>query len=247
MKTALLLCLFSLMASFAHNGSETTTLERGCPSFEGHPGMPAINEDYDLILLPQLISFSDLAVTATVQEVKEHTLLADLDSAIVGTPEATRLIIQKYIPSKFDGPREVPYAKGQSFLFFLKQMKAQNTEEQKWRVSGVAGEGELPLQDNSVYFIRYYIEGLDKGDNKVHGMLRRLDRYPLPEFMVAVSEYGKCFTWESVVDADGRRRYYARVVCTTEDLQVYRERSWMANYLAQESLKRIRKSDYSKD
>jgi len=155
---------------------------------------PSTMSDYALIPLDRMIGTAEFIVVGEVVSMSDTTLRARVDSAVVGDFSGP-LEIAQYIPSRFEGtPRPAPYATGQRFLWFL--VKDEKLRPNVWRIMGAGGEGEMPIDDNFVYFPARHIEGLKAEAYRVHGAQRTTERFELPAFLDAVKNYRKCVKWE---------------------------------------------------
>lgn len=188
--------------------------------------------DYEIIPLPVLIEQSELIISGKVKEVKDSTFIFAINDTIKGTPDNSEIEVIKFIPRRFDGPREVPYKKGQSFMLFVS--KEEDDSNKFWRIRGIAGEGEVPVENGYVYFKAWNIKESAYNHYKVHGKERWIQRYPETVFKNAVGTYLDCFTWKLV-----EGEWIPEQTCTESAVNEYRSESIIHSYLVLETLKRI--------
>ncbi len=186
--------------------------------------------DYEIIPLPVLIEQSELIISGNVQKVKDSTFIFTMNDTIKGKPDNSEIEVIKFIPRRFDGPREVPYKKGQSFMLFISK---EDGSDKHWRIRGIAGEGEVPLEHGYAYFKAWNIEESAYDHYKVHGKERWIQRYSETVFKNAVGDYSDCFTWEPV-----EKEWIPEQTCTESVVNKYRSESVIHSYLVRETLKR---------
>ena len=184
--------------------------------------------DYDPIPLARMIGTTELAVIARVTAVRDDDLTLAVERRLRGTV-GDQLIMAKFVPSKFDSPRAAPYTEGQQFVLFLTRPDAQ---VDRWRVRGLGGEGELPLENGYVYFHGRVVQGLERAEYRVHGVDRNIQRFPVEPVSAAVRAYARCFAWEQ----DDRRRWHSRQICNETTLRTYRRESRVHELITAESM-----------
>lgn len=188
--------------------------------------------DYDPIPLARMIGTTELAVIAHVTAVGDDDLTLAVEHGLLGTV-GDQLRMAKFVPSKFDPPRAAPYAAGQRFVVFLTRPDGQ---ADRWRVRGLGGEGEMPLEDRYVYFHGRVVQGLEQARYRVQGIDRDIQRFPIEPFSAAVGAYARCFKWEQ----DDRRRWHSRQTCNEATLRAYRGESRIHELITAESLQSAR-------
>ena len=197
--------------------------------------------DYDVIPLPKMIAISDLIVIGSVRELGDSTFTLDIQETLFGDIGSQKLNVKMFIPSKFDGPRMLPYAIGQRFLLFL-SIPTEEKSSLYYKVLGYGGEGEMPIEGEFLYFTGYNLEGLVPTTAKVHGMERVLQRFSLTDIKDAVKNYGQCFVWtkvEEIKNNKKRERLVPSKKCPDADMENYQSKSWIHDYLVRETTRRI--------
>lgn len=195
--------------------------------------------DYDPIPFPRLIGMADLGVIGSVTDIGDSIFQFHVDEFLLNKYSLDSLIVRKFIPSKFDGPRPLPYATKQSFALFLTKPEQDNTPH-PWSIIGYTGEGEMPIENGFIYFEGSYLQGLEKKPYEVQGVSRILQRFKLPDFKAAVQNYGECFSWELVEyikNNKKRERWQPSKKCPDVTVKTYQAKSWIHEYLVQETLK----------
>lgn len=222
-----------MLCALAACGAQTegqNGLARSGVADSGHPTAQGARQmDYDPIPLARLIGTTDLAVIGEVIAVEDGFVTIGVGEVLLGDA-GSELRMAEFVPSKFDPPRAAPYARGQRFVLFLTR---ESGAAESWRVRGLGGEGEMPVEDGYVYFHGRVVQGLPKGTYRVHGAERDIQRFDLDAFGDAVRGYTACFAWKQ----DERRRWEASVECEASELRSYRDRSRIHEIIAAESLK----------
>ena len=186
--------------------------------------------------LDRLIGTAELIVMGEVLTVKDATFVARRNSILAGNLPSPEMEILQYVPSRFEGaPRPAPYQTGQTFLWFLVKDQKQPRPDQ-WRIMGAGGEGEMPIQDDFVYFPGRHVEGLATETRRVQGAQRNIQRYDAQEFLEAVKKYRACFTWKSANAA----RPKPVATCNQAALDQLSRTSTMQKYLVGITLNRIK-------
>lgn len=191
--------------------------------------------DFEPIPLPRLIGTAELVVVGQVEEVQEETFSFRVQSVLVGESVGQSIDVIQYVPRRFECPRAAPYESGQAFMLFLTQ-DPEAQDEQRWRILGIVGEGEMPLENGFVYFHGRFVEGLERDKYVVHGAERVIQRYQADAFEAAVRNYRHCFVWET--DPTGERPEPS-CICSDSDLKQYRSQSDIHEYLTLKTLVQI--------
>lgn len=197
--------------------------------------------DYDPIPLPRLIGMADFVVIGTVTDIEDSIFQFHGHEFLLNKYSLDSLIVRKFIPSKFDGPRPLPYATKQSFVLFLTKPIQDNTQH-PWSIIGYTGEGEMPIENGFVYFEGSYLQGLERKPYEVQGVSRNLQRFNLDDFINAVKNYRECFSWrlvEYIKNNKKRERWQPSKKCPDVTVKSYQAKSWIHEYLVQETINRI--------
>lgn len=192
--------------------------------------------DYKPIPLPQLIGMSDLAVVGKVMEIRDETFLFRIDDYLTPRQDSILIEVTKYIAPAFLEDERIPYDSIQHFALFLRKLPRNNTP---WTIIGIGGEGEMPVGDGNVYFNGTYLKGLEFGVHTVQGVEKNTQEVNLELFRDAVQNYTKCFTWKirDQKKDDKTVEVWAPVMdCKESQIEEYRSKSWIHNYLASETL-----------
>lgn len=200
------------------------------------------NSTADFVITPitRMIGMSDLVVIGTIGSIAENTFQFHVDEILFGQP-VSLLNVKKVIPPEIIASRITPYTKGQRFALFLKGPEQEGAAE-LWQVIGVAGEGEMPVDDQYAYLTKYDLKGLEHTDSKIHGAYQKAQRYKLDIFTEAVKGYRDCFSWklnQYTKNNKVKTRWVPGKACTNEAISQYRKKGWLHNYLSQDTLKRI--------
>jgi hypothetical protein len=206
------------------------------------PAQTGMNEDYEPIPLPRMIGMAELIIIGSVNELADSTFVFRIEEVLKGENSGELLLVKPYIPNKFDGPRTQPYALGQRYVLFLLRYEGAPTI---WHIMGYGGEGEMPVEGEFVYFAGQYIEGLERKSYVVEGLNRPLQQYDLNIFKDAVMDYDLCFSWNLVHEIKNnkpRERWVPSNNCNENLTNEFSRRSWIHQYLVQETIKYIPKN-----
>jgi hypothetical protein len=182
--------------------------------------------------LTQMIGISDLVASGRISEVREQSLLVQVDEILAGATTEGALEVAQ--PKRWpDEPRWAPYAPGQRVVLFLREaLPNAATDDPKWSFEGPSGRGELPIDGKYVYLPERY-EGLGEAESvRVHGAAVEFQKIELAHFISAVSEYSECFTWER---GDQGSAPKVKQICDDVILDEYASRSSLHLHLVEES------------
>jgi hypothetical protein len=199
------------------------------------------NMDYPLVPITRLIGMADVIVIGSVGEVGDSHFTFQVDQVLLNHITSKSLSVTKRIPFGIIPPRVLPYERGQRFALFLVKPKMDDVD-QSWKILGIAGEGEMPIEGEYVYFGPYDLKGLEHQPHKVQGITGNYQRFNLNDFKDAVKNYSGCFSWELVEyikNNKKRTRWIPSKVCDNEVLKNYQRKSWLHDYLVKNTVKRI--------
>lgn len=197
--------------------------------------------DYDPIPFTRLIGMADLGVIGTVTDIGDSIFQFHVDEFLLHNHASRSINVTKYIPSVLFAPRSLPYSKEQRFALFLMKPE-QDSADHPWNILGYTGEGEMPIDGEFIYFEGSNLEGLERKQYEVQGVSRNLQRFNLPDFKDAVQNYGECFSWELVEyikNNKKRERWQPSKKCPDVTVKTYQAKSWIHEYLVQETIKKI--------
>ena len=150
-------------------------------------------------------------------------------------------VILRPAPPEFLATWITPYVKGQRFALFLGKSE-ETAGDQLWSIVGSPFAGNLPVDDEHVYFDSYDLEGFGYSEREVHGVRRSVQRFDLDAFKDAVTAYRICFSWrleERIKNNKVRTRWVPSRACDEAAVQDYRGKSRIHEYLAQTTLQQI--------
>ena len=192
--------------------------------------------DYSPIPVPRLIGMADLSVLGTINSITKEHFTFQIEEFLKGEIPEKSIEVKKFIPLILDEPSPLSYAKGQRYILFLK--KQSSDARNFWKILGLGGEGQMPVQDDHVYFEGSNIEGLVIQDYVVWEVRRELQRFDLPVFKEAVKDYGQCYSWNQQ-EIRKKMRWVASKNCADSTQKAYGQKSWFHQYLVRETLKKI--------
>ncbi len=200
-----------------------------------------IVNDYISVPFERLIGTAKLIVTGTVEDVGDSGFKFYIDEYLLHRHVSRTIDVTKYIPAEIFACRSLPYEKGQRFTLFLTK-SGQNRTDQPWNIIGHAGEGEMPIDDDFIYFEGYDLKGLEHKPREVHGVTREIQRFNVNDFKDAVKKYHECFSWELVEyikNNKKRERWQPSKRCPDVTVENYQARSWLHEYLFQKTINKI--------
>ena len=218
------------------NNKDTATVEQAADETQNEIRMVT---DYASIPLERLVGMADLIVTGSVGDVEENVFEFNVAVFMTRPLNSNKITVAKYVPPEIFAPGIVVYEKGQRFALFL---ASAGSDRGPWIIIGYAGEGELPIEDGFVYFEPYDLEGLEYGTSEVHGITTRIQSFGLADFEDAVRGYRQCFSWKLkgiIKNMKKRERWVPSKVCSDETIAVYRAKSWLHDYLTENTMRRI--------
>lgn len=197
--------------------------------------------DYAPIPFERLIGTAELIVIGSVEEIGARNFEYHIEDFLLNRHKSSLIDVKQHIPSDIFASRLVPYKRGQRFALFLTK-SASDGADQSWSILGSAGEGELPIDGEFVYFDTYDLEGLEFNPYEVHGVTKNSQRLDLSDFRDGVAGYRACFSWnleEKIKNEKVRTRWVPSGVCDGEAVRNYRKKSWIHEYLTQRTLQQI--------
>jgi len=201
--------------------------------------------DYIPIPLPQLIGRADLVVIGKVTGFSDSTFNFLVEEFLINKDSSNTIVVKKYIPSEFEGPRPLPYATKQSFILILKKPE-KNIAGEAWKIIGHIGEGEMPIEDGFVYFEGSNIIGLERKPFSVQRVSRNVQRFNLTDFKDAVKDYRNCFSWKLTEETKNNKKrlnWRPSKECSDNSIRKYQEKSWIHEYLVKETINKITITD----
>ena len=188
--------------------------------------------DFEPLRLPTLIGESELIVLGAVSEMHPETFVLDDYDVIFGPHGEGPLEIRRFVDWS-GASRWTAYHPGQTLLLFLSAPAAAGEagEGQPWRIRGVGGEGEMPVENGFVYTQGPVLSRSGMQEYVVDHATLYGHRFDLESFVSAVAGFKRCFR---VAKADGETN--ARTVlqlCGDEALEAYRRESELSRHLAE--------------
>lgn len=197
--------------------------------------------DYIPIPFEQLVGMADLIVLGSVKDIGNISFKFHVDEFLLDRHDSESINVIKYIPAEIFAPRALPYAKEQRFSLFLMKPE-QDSADRSWRILGIAGEGEMPIEGKFIYFAAYDLKGLEYKQREVQGVIRNLQRFKLNDFIDAIKNYRTCFSWklvEYIKNKKRRTRWVPSKICHNESVKNYQGKSWLHDYLVKKTIKHI--------
>lgn len=192
------------------------------------------NADYEPIPLHELVVGADLLVRGTIMEVREKTFEVEVLKVIRGSARSKRIEVQRFVDWT-GSARWTSYQAGQGVLLFL--LKEDGDAGPSWRILGVGGEGEMPIEEGFIYCHGMFIQGFKRQQGfAVQGGTLNGYRFELSTFLSAITEYHRCFRLKGPLLQRPRRLIRN---CTDEAIKKYRRQSPLHRYLIDVSLQQV--------
>jgi hypothetical protein len=177
--------------------------------------------DYEPLRLPTLIGESELIVLGTITEVRPETfVLADYD--VVSGPHGEGPLEVRRFVDWSGASRWTAYHVGQTLLVFLSAPAAAGEvgEHQPWQIGGIGGEGEMPVENGSVYVQGPVLHRSGTEKFIVDGEAFYGHRFGVETFVSAVVGFKRCFRVARADVATNARTFSQ--LCDDEALDHYR-------------------------
>ena len=131
-----------------------------------------------------------------------------------------------------DRPRARRYIPGHEFIWILRLRAEAGVvgATPRWQVSGFEGEGELAVAGNDVYLKADLVPVLPSTEAQVQGQRGRFQRIARSLLWDAARWYRRCYRWAA--PAEGDRRARPRGICARSEIDEFRRRSALHEYLA---------------
>ncbi len=193
------------------------------------------SEDWIAIPLSRMTGTADLIVYGTVSSVKDSTCIFTITRILAGKSDNKAIEVHKIMPDKFASVHPAPYASGQTYLLFLVHEKNSSCS-MNWKVMGIGGEGQMPVENGFIYFPQNNIEGLPFKEYPVNGVLQFLQRFEFSVFLNAIEEYQKCYHW---IKNKTDNQFYPQKACDAASQAKYSNKSFIHKYLSVQTESRI--------
>ena len=191
--------------------------------------------DYQPPPFVELFGLSDLVVLGRVEEIASDVLRLEVDEVLRGAEPGGSLEVVRVERWPSGDPRRGPYEAGQEFVLLLRAEPPGDTA--RWRIIGLGGEGELPVESDWVYLEGRPLPIQEPHRRLVHAGEIEAQRFAVGCFVDALRRYGECFRWRPGVREEDPPRIERR--CGDGVLSDYRGQSGLHDHLAAETLRRI--------
>ncbi len=181
--------------------------------------------------LSRMIGSAELIVWGRVNAVHDSTFVFMINKQLSGNNKDTLIEVLKVKPDKFANVQPPPYKTGEAFMLFLSH-PVTAVKSRVWRVMGVSGEGQMPVENGYIYFQGNNINGLEFENFKVRGEDLYVQRFDFGTFLNAVEGYNKCFRWSLTSD---KNKWIPEKICSDCQLGKFGKLSFMHNYLVSQT------------
>jgi hypothetical protein len=183
--------------------------------------------DYLPIPLSELFGGSELIVLGTIESVGDDSFTLRETEVYAGSIGDAPLQVKKYADWT-GGRRWSAYRAGQTVLLFLTKTAAEEkVAGEHWRIRGLGGEGEMPIEGGAIFPHGLNLGGFQRQTFDVDGGELYGYRFDLDTFTSALTGYLHCFgseaAAESIEEPAGE--------CTDRELATYRATSALHRYL----------------
>lgn len=193
--------------------------------------------DYEPIPLYELIGGSNLIVLGTIAKVQEHTFFLE-DYRVVFGPTRDRPLEVKRFIDWTGNSRWTGYRAGQTVLLFLIEPADKvNDKSHHWRIRGAGGEGEMPVEEGSIYCHGLFLKDFNQQNFRVQQGILHGYRFDLDTFLSSLKGYKRCFSVEGA--PGGGKPLTMLRVCDDAALESFQQESALHRYLVKVSLEKM--------
>src|SRR5690242_5812941 len=179
--------------------------------------------------LSKMIGTADLIVWGSVKTVHDSSFVLNIHKNLNGTNIQGSVEVLNVTPDKFSSQKPVPYKKDQSFILFLTKPK-DFEKKSRWKTMGF-GEGQMPVENDYVYFMANNIDDLKFDNYVVQGVKQYVQRFESAIFLKAVEEYTKCFRWTKI----SATRATPQIIGTEAQVTEFSKKSLIHSYLVKQT------------
>lgn len=186
--------------------------------------------DYQPLAVTDLFGGSDLIVLGVIESVDEINFTLRETEIFTGSVANAPLVVKKYRDWP-GGRRWDTYRAGQTVLLFLRRpAEDENIAGEFWRIRGVGGEGEMPIEDGAVFAHGVNLEGFQRQKHKVDGSELYSYRFDMSKFTSALKGYLRCYGSPQTITTKDIKEPARQ--CSESELLSYRITSRLHCYLA---------------
>ena len=196
--------------------------------------------DYQPLPLFKMVATADVIVVGTIAEVDAETFKLTSNQFIQGPAQET-FRVKRYVPWNDNGPWTNDH-KGQQLMLFLSKPASTDASTylpaygSTWQIMGAVGEGELPIENQSIYLGGVFLPGFSRQTYALTGGEITGYRFVRDEFFEAVAQYAKCFQMKK---SAGNTAAVLTKTCSDDTLEQYRQGSAINRLLVEQSLKAL--------
>lgn len=183
--------------------------------------------DYQPLALTELFGGSDLIILGTIESVGKDRFRFSETEVYAGDIGDAPVQVNKY-RDWTGGRRWSAYRAGQTVLLFLSKPGEEDAAGEPWRIRGLGGEGEMPIENGGIFPHGLNLDGFERKTFLVDGGELYGYSFDLETFESALIGYLRCFGSREAA-AEGFEEP-ARG-CSDSELESYRAASPLHRYL----------------
>jgi hypothetical protein len=181
--------------------------------------------DYPPLSLTELFGGSELIVRGEIVRVGDEAFTLQPTAVHAGLVPDGPLQVEKY-RDWTGGRRWSAYRTGQDLLLFLEESSPDGETGGQWKIRGLGGEGEMPIEEGTIYPHGLNIDGFERGVYEVDGGELYGYRFDVETFLSALTGYLRCFDAELGPAAGGRTEE-----CTSDEMAAFETTSPLHRHL----------------
>ena len=189
--------------------------------------------------LYQMVATADVIVVGTLAKVTPALLTLTTEQVIQG-PAEKKYQVKRYVPDTAQGPWLSEHKDQQLMLFLSRAASGYESMYQSiWTIMGAGGQGELPIENQSIYLGGFSLPGFVQKTYPLPGGQITGYQWVRDEFFEAVAQYGRCFQMKIPAHSSPSSAPTLVQTCPDDALNTYRQSSAISRLLVEQSLAAI--------
>lgn len=186
--------------------------------------------DFQPLTLPELFETSDLIVLGVIESFDDNNFTLRQTEVYFGNVGSTPIRVKKYVDWP-GGLRWSSYRTGQSVLLFLRRStKDESIADEPWRIRGLGGEGEMPIDDRDIFVHGVNLKDFHRQRHQIENSTLYSYRFETRIFTSALKGYLRCYVGTTIGKSDDSDGAVDR--CSDRERLIYRMSSRLHCFLA---------------
>jgi len=186
--------------------------------------------DFQPLTLPELFEKSDLIVLGVIESFDDNNFTLRQTEVYFGNVGSTPIRVKKYMDWP-GGLRWSSYRTGQSVLLFLSRPTTDDgIAGEPWRIRGLGGEGEMPIDDRAIFVHGVNLKDFKRQRHQIENSTLYSYRFETRIFTSALKGYLRCYVGATTGKSDESGGTVSR--CSDQERLIYRESSRLHWFLA---------------